>query len=311
MNESGYRRYRSDRQFCDARRNSVALAADDTPFVGWRRGLGAGSRGNRCRAAREPPGRPSHPSSRRPVASWTNVYPRSAQVIRSMAPDSRGHVGSPRLRAVRDPAGALERSRMGSRFRNVGSNSQTSTAMRHGLDRGRIPVVSWILPADRGTCPPGRAPTWTAARIVADMTEPYIALDSGRNPMIVTGGSGIVRRSAPRRGRHVAASPAAAVPPQACIRGSLPVLTAFRSWPITTRRRSASGWRRWTGKRWDTRAFAFGPANAGDAAPQLVVGSPRHGLGWLARYRGAVQPLDVELLMSSGCANCSFSPPSP
>ena len=49
------------------------------------------------------------------------------------------------------------------------------------------------------------------------------------------------------------------------------------------------GMARWTGQRWDTRAFAFGP-NAIDQAPQLVV--DRNGSAWIG-WRDAANQFNL------------------
>jgi hypothetical protein len=140
------------------------------------------------------------------------------------------------------------------------------------------PIVSWILPADTGHVSSWTGTTWTAASDRTAMSEPYLALDSARNPMIVTGGAGsfVVQ--------HLAADgawqllPAAAVPPKATYPriaagpDGLPVLAYFDAQTVSV------GLARWTGQRWDTRAFAFG-VNVADTAPQLVV--DRQGTAWI------------------------------
>jgi hypothetical protein len=140
------------------------------------------------------------------------------------------------------------------------------------------PIVSWILPAGTGHVSTWSGTTWTAAADRAAMSEPYLALDAGHNPMIVTGGAGSFIVQHLVAGGTWQLLPAAAVPPQAMYPriaagpDGLPVLAYYDAQTVSV------GMARWTGQRWDTRAFAFG-VNAVDAAPQLVV--DRQGTAWI------------------------------
>jgi len=140
------------------------------------------------------------------------------------------------------------------------------------------PIVGWILPAGTGHVSTWSGTTWTAAVDRAAMIEPFVALDSARNPMVVTGGAGsfVVQHLAADGAWQVL--PAAAVPPQASYPriaagpDGLPVLAYFDAQTVSV------GMARWTGQRWDTRAWTFGP-DAAAFAPQLVV--DRQGTAWI------------------------------
>jgi hypothetical protein len=109
------------------------------------------------------------------------------------------------------------------------------------------------------------------------MDQPFVALDSAKHPMVVTGGSGsfVVQRLVNDSWQLM---PAATVPPQASYPriaadpAGLPILAWYDA------QTKGVGMARWTGQRWDTRAFAFG-TNAFDDPPQLIV--DRQGSAWI------------------------------
>jgi hypothetical protein len=146
------------------------------------------------------------------------------------------------------------------------------------LDEKGNPIVSWINPASKGHVSVWDGSTWSAASEVADMTEPFLAADSTRAPMIVSGGGGafFVQRLVSNVWQPM---PATAAPPQtrhphvAAGPDGLPVLAWFDA------QTKSVGMGRWLGQRWDTRAYAFSPPNALDEPPQVIV--DRQGTAWI------------------------------
>ena len=111
------------------------------------------------------------------------------------------------------------------------------------------------------------------------MSEPYIALDSARAPMIVSGGSGSFFVQHLTTDTLWQPHPAAVTPPQARhprIAAGPDGLSVLAWYDGQTK---SVGMGRWTGKRWDVRAYAFSPTNARDEAPQLIV--DRQGTAWI------------------------------
>ena len=114
------------------------------------------------------------------------------------------------------------------------------------------------------------------------MTEPFLALDAAHAPMVVTGGSGSFLVQQLVNGASWQLLPvAAAVPPQArhpriaAGPDGRPVVAWFEAQTI------AVGLARWTGQRWDVRAYSFGEGRvAVDEAPQLIV--DRQGTAWVS-----------------------------
>ena len=110
------------------------------------------------------------------------------------------------------------------------------------------------------------------------MTEPYLALDTTRAPMIVSQGTGTFlvqhRASANTWQPH----PVVSVPPQArhphiaAGPDGLPVVAWFDA------QTKSVGMARWLGQRWDVRVPFFSPTNVVDEAPQLII--DRHGTAW-------------------------------
>jgi hypothetical protein len=146
------------------------------------------------------------------------------------------------------------------------------------LDASGSPIVSWIAPANRGHVSLWDGSAWSAAFDIPDMTEPFLASDSTHAPMIVSGGSGtfFVQHLV---GNVLQPMPSVAAPPQtrhphvAAGPDGLPILAWFDA------QTQSVGMGRWLGQRWDTRAYAFSPANALDEPPQLVV--DRQGTAWI------------------------------
>ena len=152
------------------------------------------------------------------------------------------------------------------------------------------PIVSWINPSGTGHVSTWDGSAWTAAPDALSVNEPFLALDSRRRPMqIVTGGAGalLVQHLADENEWQIL--PVATVPPQvrhpriAAGPSGLPVVTYYEA------QTTSVGMARWTGQRWDTRAFAFG-SNAIDEAPQLIV--DRNGTAWIG-WRDAANQFNL------------------
>jgi hypothetical protein len=133
------------------------------------------------------------------------------------------------------------------------------------------PIVSWIDPRTLGHVSTWNGSNWTAAPDTEGMTEPWMALDSSRTPMVVLGSLGTFLVQHLAAGNSWQLLPPIMVPPTATHPriaagpAGLPVVAYFNSqW-------SDIGIARWTGQRWDTRAYAFGPSTAVEQVPQLVV----------------------------------------
>jgi hypothetical protein len=144
---------------------------------------------------------------------------------------------------------------------------------------GETPIVSWIFPAGTGHVSIWSGASWTPAPDVPGMTEPFMAFDSAHGPMVVVTsqpGTLLVQRLV--NGTSWQLLPAASVPPQATHPriaagpDGLPVVAYYDA------QTKAVGMARWTGQRWDTRAFAFG-INAFEETPQLIV--DRQGTAWI------------------------------
>jgi hypothetical protein len=139
------------------------------------------------------------------------------------------------------------------------------------------PIVSWVAQANRGNLSQWDGSTWRPAPEVSQVTEPFVAFDATRAPMIVSGGSGVFYVQHLVAGSWQPHQPTAG-PPQtthprlAAGPDGLPVLAWYDA------QTKSVGMGRWTGQRWDIRAFAFG-INAVDEVPQLVV--DRNGTAWV------------------------------
>ncbi len=123
---------------------------------------------------------------------------------------------------------------------------------------GDNPIVSWIFPEGTGHVSIWSGTSWTSAPDVPGMTEPFMALDSAHGPMVVTSQSGNILVQRLVNGSSWQLLPAASVPPQtthpriAAGPDGLPVVAYYDA------QTKAVGMARWTGQRWDTRAFGFG-----------------------------------------------------
>lgn len=155
------------------------------------------------------------------------------------------------------------------------------------LDDDGNPIVSWINPSGTGHVSIWAGNEWKGTPDSLSVNEPHLALDARRQPMrVVTGGPGALLV------QHLAAEnewqilPVAAVPPQVkhprigAGPSGLPVVAYFDA------QTTSVGMARWTGQRWDTRAFAFG-SNSIDQPPQLVVDG--NGSAWIGWSDGAHQ----------------------
>lgn len=251
---------------------SVALDAQDRPFIGWTESAGSNQEIH--------------------VASWTGTTWDTSRptISRSMgltsivqAPviriDGAGHPVVMRQEAEASGLFEILLTRWnGTAWNPVLDGIEFANSAAMDMVIADNPIVSWIVPADTGHVSNWSGTTWTAAPDRAAMTEPYLALDSGRNPMIVTGGGGSFVVQHLVAGGTWQLLPAAAVPPKAMYPriaagpDGLPVLAYFDAQTVSV------GMARWTGQRWDTRAWGFG-VNAVDAAPQLVV--DRQGTAWI------------------------------
>jgi hypothetical protein len=147
------------------------------------------------------------------------------------------------------------------------------------LDDGDNPIVSWINPSGTGHVSTWDGGAWTDAPDALSVNEPFLALDSRQRPMqAVTGGAGALLVQHLAEENEWQLLPVATVPPQmkhpriAAGPAGLPVVAYLDA------QTSSVGMARWTGQRWDTRAYAFGP-NSIDQAPQLVV--DRNGTAWI------------------------------
>jgi len=143
---------------------------------------------------------------------------------------------------------------------------------------GENPIVSWIFPAGTGHVSIWSGTSWTSAPDVPGMTEPFMAFDSAHGPMVVTSQPGTLLVQRLVNGNSWQLLPAANVPPQAShprIAAGPDGLPVIAYYDAQTR---GVGIARWTGQRWDTRAFSFG-GNATDETPQLIV--DRQGTAWI------------------------------
>jgi hypothetical protein len=259
----------------DSASRGVALAiGGEQPFVAWR------------------------PSGRDPVeidvASWNGVAWKAHPSI-ALASTGASSILTPILRIGRDEEPVIlwstgDRTFLARRTqigwaRDFGTIPITSVLPFDGnhfdmiLDDGDNPIVSWINPTGTGHVSMWNGVAWAAAPDALSVSDPFLALDSGRRPMqVVTGGTGalLVQRLAVENEWQLL--PVAAVPPQAkhtkiaAGPAGLPVVAYFDA------QTKSVGMARWTGDRWDTRAFTFGP-NSIDEAPQLAV--DRNGTAWI------------------------------
>jgi len=158
------------------------------------------------------------------------------------------------------------------------------------LDDGGDPIVSWINPSGTGHVAAWNGGAWRATPDSPNVNEPFLALDSNRRPMgVVSGGPGalLVQRLGGENKWQIL--PVAPVPPQAkhpriaAGPSGLPVVAYFEA------QTASVGMARWTGERWDTRAFTFGAA-AIDQPPQIVV--DRDGTAWIG-WREAANQFDI------------------
>jgi hypothetical protein len=143
---------------------------------------------------------------------------------------------------------------------------------------GENPIVSWIFPSGTGHVSIWSGTSWTPAPDVLGMTEPFMAFDSAHSPMVVTSQPGTLLVQRLVNGSSWQLLPAASVPPQAShprIAAGPDGLPVIAYYDAQTR---GVGLARWTGQRWDTRAFSFG-GNASDESPQLIV--DRQGTSWI------------------------------
>jgi hypothetical protein len=143
-------------------------------------------------------------------------------------------------------------------------------------DNGNI-TVSWINPVNQGHVSTWDGNAWSPAPDLPGMSEPFLALDSSRNPMVVVDGpsSFVVQHLV---GNAWQPLQAVGVPPQArhprigAGADGFPVLAWFEA------QTTSVGMGRWTGQHWNTRAYSFGPM-ALDEAPRLAV--DRYGTAWI------------------------------
>jgi len=257
---------------------TVALAADDTPFVAWRPGSLPDPGEIHLVAASDNAWQALPPLLPQVGVSFPIVYP----VLR-IAPDAApvllwgaGSSADRYLMARGTEAGWRE---------DFGPLPIISQEPFDGVHFDMIlaedgsPLVSWINPANRGHLSAWNGTAWSAAPEVVDMIEPSIALDSARAPMIVSGGSGSFFVQHLTNDNLWQPQPTAAIPPQArhpriaAGPDGLPVLAWYDG------QTKSVGMGRWTGRRWDVRAYAFSPTNARDEAPQLIV--DRQSTAWV------------------------------
>jgi len=158
------------------------------------------------------------------------------------------------------------------------------------LDDGGDPIVSWINPNGTGHVSIWNGGAWLPTPDSLSVSEPFLALDSNRRPMrVVSGGPGALLV------QHLAGDddwqilPVAPVPPQAkhariaAGPSGLPVVAYYEA------QTASVGMARWTGERWDTRAFTFGAA-AIDQPPQIVV--DQNGTAWIG-WRETANQFDI------------------
>jgi hypothetical protein len=157
------------------------------------------------------------------------------------------------------------------------------------LDDGGDPIVSWINPNGTGHVSSWKG-AWLATPDSLSVTEPFLALDSNRRPMrVVSGGPGALLVQHLTDAGEWQILPVAPVPPQAkhariaADPSGLPVVAYFEA------QTASVGMARWTGERWDTRAFSFGAA-AIDQPPQIVV--DRNGTAWIG-WRETANQFDI------------------
>jgi hypothetical protein len=253
-----------------ARRFSVAVDAQDRPFVCWTELAPSGNQ-------------EIH------VASWSGGAWDTSRPTIPLSSPSASIIGAPVLRMDSNGRPVVLRQESVSStlyqlllvrwdgtawtswFDGIGIDGYTSM----DLVLGENPIVSWIL--GTGHLSIGSGTGWTPAPTPSGMDQPFVALDSAKHPMVVTGGSGsfVVQRLVNDSWQLM---PAATVPPQASYPriaadpAGLPILAWYDA------QTKGVGMARWTGQRWDTRAFAFG-TNAFDDPPQLIV--DRQGSAWI------------------------------
>ena len=255
-----------------ARRCSIALDGQDRPFVSWTESSASGN-------------------DEIHVASWTGSGWDTSRPTISASFPSPSILGAPTLRIDGTGRPVVLRQELATAGLyelllvhwdgtawipwfdgiEVGGNATMDLVLAEN------PIVSWIWPANQGHVSIGAGANWNAAPNPFAMDEPFVALDAAHNPLVVTGGSGsfVVQRLVNNEWQVF---PAIVVPPQADYPriaagpDGLPIVAWFDA------QTKSVGMARWTGQRWDTRAFAFGP-HALDASPQLLI--DRQGSAWI------------------------------
>jgi len=257
-----------------ASRGAALAIGGEQPFVAWR-----------------PSGRDRDELD---VSSWNGTAWEAHPSI-ALASTAAGSILTPILRIGRDQEPVILWS-TGDRYflarrtqtgwaRDFGTIPITSVLPFDGdhfdmiLDDGGNPIVSWINPTGTGHVSMWNGGGWTAVPDALSVSDPFLALDSSRRPMqVVAGGAGALLVQHLADENEWQFLPPAMVPPQAkhariaAGPAGLPVVAYFDA------QTKSVGMARWTGDRWDTRAFTFG-ANSIDEAPRLVV--DRNGTAWI------------------------------